>query len=115
MNMCVLLALSKTSDVVVAEGCWQSREPQVVVYRLPLGPNVVEVFLDKRAAENSMVNQKCNLMDLSGRRLWLQKDARLRLIQTSLFISNNWVRMALKCGLILSGRSLHEFGNPMKK
>jgi len=35
-----------SNDVVVAEGCWQTQEPNALVNGLPLGPAAMKIFVD---------------------------------------------------------------------
>ncbi|XP_019090430.1 PREDICTED: uncharacterized protein LOC104738576 [Camelina sativa] len=45
-NKCILLNWRGNEEVVVAEGRWQSKELDALVNGLPIGPNVVKVFVD---------------------------------------------------------------------
>lgn len=45
MNKCKLLNW-RINDEVVAEGRWQTQEPQTLVSGVPLGPHAVKVFVD---------------------------------------------------------------------
>ena len=46
MNKCKLLHWLTDDEETVAEGRWESRDPEALVDGLPLGPNAVKVYVD---------------------------------------------------------------------